>query len=358
MKNTHLLAVALIALFAFVACVPTDEPAHEPTTEPADEPIENPTDEPVDNPTVEPVERSVRQLLYIEVNDCNPLNVLEYNLTDGTPFFDAVVLFAANINYDSVADHVYVHANPNVQALLDESDTYIQPLRERGIKVYLGLLGNHDVAGIAQLSDWGAHEWAQEVAELCSTYKLDGVNLDDEYSKEPDLTSRWFTSHSAKAGARLAYELKVTLAEKCAWPTQVTIFEYGRLYDLPEVTVDGVTHTQSEFLDVVVADYGQRVYPYGDLTYDRCSGASIQLARGLSLSEYAANTVLKNGYGWCMWFAFDPAGSGATECNLHHSMEQFGVAASVFYNSEVVEPSHIYKKVGEGVYDATPYPIE
>ena len=134
-------------------------------------------------------ERSVKQVVYIEVNDCNPLNILEYNLTDGTPFFDAVILFAANINYDIDNDVVYLHNNPNVQALLDNSDTYLQPLRERGIKVYLGLLGNHDAAGLAQLSNWGAEQWAKAIADTCYKYKLDGVNLDDEYSKEPILSN-------------------------------------------------------------------------------------------------------------------------------------------------------------------------
>ena len=74
--------------------------------------------------------RVTKQVVYLEVNDCNPLNVLEYNLADGTPFFDAVILFAANINYDSVNDVVYLHNNPNVPALLDESEVYLQPLRK------------------------------------------------------------------------------------------------------------------------------------------------------------------------------------------------------------------------------------
>lgn len=264
---------------------------------------------------------------------------------------------AANINYDSENDKVYVHANANVQALLDESDIYLQPLRERGIKVYLGILGNHDAAGVAQLSAWGAQQWAQEVAKLCKTYKLDGVNLDDEYSKKPILTNHWFTMHSAKAGARLAYELKIALQEHCSWPTEVSVYEYGALYNLPAVTIDGVTHNQSEFIDMVLADYGGRVIPYGDLTYAQCSGASIQLAYGNSLTEKAAQSALDKGYGWCMWFAFDPSGTGGTKNNLEHSMQQFNVAAKVFYNSTLKQPSLQYNKIGEGIYDPTPHVI-
>ena len=303
-------------------------------------------------------ERSVKQVVYIEVNDCNPLNILEYNLTDGTPFFDAVILFAANINYDIDNDVVYLHNNPNVQALLDNSDTYLQPLRERGIKVYLGLLGNHDAAGLAQLSNWGAEQWAKAIADTCYKYKLDGVNLDDEYSKEPILSNKWFTQRSAKAGARLAYELKKAMREKCDWPTEVSVYEYGALYDLPAVTIDGTTHNQSEFIDFLVADYGGRSTPYGDLTYAHCSGASIQLAYGRSLNESTAQTIINKGYGWCMWFGFDPSGTGGTKNNRIHSMKQFNVAANAFYGSQVAEPTRVYNKIGEGKYDATPYAIK
>ncbi len=301
--------------------------------------------------------RSIRQVVYIEVNDCNPLNILEYNLADGSPFFDAVILFAANINYDSENNRVYLHNNPNVQALLDDTDTYLQPLRERGIKVYLGILGNHDAAGVAQLSAWGARQWAQEVADVCCRYKLDGVNLDDEYSKAPDLQNEWFTARSASAGARLAYELKVALSEKCSWPTEVSIYEYGSLYRLPAVTVDGVKHTQSEFIDMVLADYGCQVEPYGDLSYAQCSGASIQLAYGGKLSETTAKSILSDGYGWCMWFAFDPSGTGGVNNNLEHSLKQFDVAARVFYNTQMLPPKMVYNKCGEGVYDPLPYAI-
>ena len=300
--------------------------------------------------------RTTKQVVYLEVNDCNPLNVLEYNLVDGTPFFDAVILFAANINYDSVNDVVYLHNNPNVQALLDESEVYLQPLRKKGIKVYLGLLGNHDAAGLAQLSDWGAHEWAQEVAEACRTYKLDGVNLDDEYSSAPDLNNPWFTSHSSYAASRLCYELKMALKEKCYWPTEVSVFEWGAIYNLPPVTLeDGTEIPQSQFLDWSCANYMSTSYPYGDLTYANCSAASIQLNYGNTV--YGIQNAIDNGYGWMMWFAFDPSGTGGIANNRVHSMNQFRKVAEQLYGSQMAEPQYVYNKVGNGKYDPTPYPI-
>lgn len=299
--------------------------------------------------------RTTKQVVYIEVNDCNPLNVLEYNLEDGTPFFDAVILFAANINYDAVNDVVYLHNNPNVQALLDNSETYIQPLRKKGIKVYLGLLGNHDAAGLAQLSDWGAQEWAKEVAQACKTYKLDGVNLDDEYSQSPDLNNPWFTSRSSAAAARLAYELKVAMKEACYWPTEVSFFEWGSIYNTPTIQVDGQTITQSQYVDFVVADYMSYVTPWGDLTPAQCSAASIQL--NYSGDFYGYRRALEEGYGWIMWFAFDPSGTGGINNNRAHSMTQFQAASEKLYGKNMAQPQYVYNKLGEGKYDPTPHPI-
>ena len=63
--------------------------------------------------------KKIRNICYFEANDCNPLNAIEYILEDGQPFFDAVVLFAGNINWNASKQKVYMNANPNVQALLD-----------------------------------------------------------------------------------------------------------------------------------------------------------------------------------------------------------------------------------------------
>lgn len=299
--------------------------------------------------------KQIKNVVYFEVNDCNPLNAIEYMLEDGTPFFDAVILFAANINYNTSEDVVYLANNPNVQALLDDSEIYLQPLRKKGIKVYLGLLGNHDAAGLCQLSDWGAAQWAQEVADACKTYKLDGVNLDDEYSSSPIIGNHWFTNRSAAAGARLCYELKKALKATCPWETEVSTFAYGQLYTLPTSVKDQETqvdHPISEWLDFSVANYGGTTSPYGDLTMANCSGMSIELNRGYGyMSEESARKIKEAGYGWCMWFAFDPSGTGSVDSNRYTSDSYIKAAAKGFYDQELKEPTGVWNKLGEGKYD-------
>lgn len=109
--------------------------------------------------------------------------------------------------------------NPNVQFLLDNNEQFLQPLRKRGMKVILGILGNHDAAGVAQLSDMGCREFAKELAAYCDAYNLDGVGFDDEYSTSPDLSNPWFTQWSYDAAARLCYETKRQCLIKPSWFT-------------------------------------------------------------------------------------------------------------------------------------------
>lgn len=82
------------------------------------------------------------------------------------------------------------------------------------MKIIISILGNHDEAGVAQLSDMGAREFARELAAYCRAYNLDGVAFDDEYSNSPDLSNPWLASPSAYAGSRLMYECKAVMPEK------------------------------------------------------------------------------------------------------------------------------------------------
>lgn len=117
---------------------------------------------------------------YIEVNSNSILNVGNYVLDDDSPAFDYAVIFAANINYDGKA--AYLHLNENVQRVLDNADTTIRPLQDKGIKVLLSVLGNHEGAGFANFpSPKAADDFAKAVAQVVHDYGLDGVDLDNEW---------------------------------------------------------------------------------------------------------------------------------------------------------------------------------
>lgn len=125
-------------------------------------------------------EARIASVAYIEVNSNSILNTGNYVLEDGSPAFDYAVIFAANINYDGEA--AYLHMNENVQRVLDNAGTMIRPLQEKGIKVLLSVLGNHEGAGFANFpSPKAADDFAKQVSQVVRDYGLDGVDLDDEW---------------------------------------------------------------------------------------------------------------------------------------------------------------------------------
>ena len=125
--------------------------------------------------------KAIKNLCYIEVNNENPLNAGEYTLSNGEPFFDIVSIFAANMNL-SADGKPYIYCNDQVTFVLQHADEIIRPLQEKGIKVHLSILGNHDDAGMRSLSEEGAKAFAQELKMYADIYGFDGFDFDDEYS--------------------------------------------------------------------------------------------------------------------------------------------------------------------------------
>jgi hypothetical protein len=126
-----------------------------------------------------------KRAVYVEVNSNDMANVADYTLV-GTnrPAFDMAMIFAANINYDIDRGAAYLHLNDRVTETLQDAETQIRPLQERGTKVLLSVLGNHQGAGIANFpSREAAAAFAEELAETVDKYDLDGIDFDDEWSR-------------------------------------------------------------------------------------------------------------------------------------------------------------------------------
>ncbi|MCD8044272.1 MAG: DUF1735 domain-containing protein [Tannerellaceae bacterium] len=196
----------------------------------------------------------IKTLCYIEVNDNNILNVGSYTLEEsGIPFFDMVVIFAANINYNEATGEVYLNYNDNVTHLLANKDKYLKPLQDKGIKVILGLLNNHDFVGLGNLSGQSLRNFAMQCKHAVDTYGLDGIDLDDEWSAynknsmPAERLPEW--KESGEKMSRLMIEFRKLMPDKI-----ITLFEIGvvRTDQIP-ATVDGYTMTD-------VIDYS--MYPY------------------------------------------------------------------------------------------------
>ncbi|MFF1450287.1 endo-beta-N-acetylglucosaminidase H [Streptomyces sp. NPDC058274] len=122
---------------------------------------------------------------YVEVNNNSMLNVGKYTLANGGGnVFDVAVIFAANINYDTSAKAATLYFNENVKRVLDNAATQIRPLQQKGIKVVLSVLGNHQGAGFANFpSQQAASTFAKQLSDTVAKYGLDGIDFDDEYAE-------------------------------------------------------------------------------------------------------------------------------------------------------------------------------
>lgn len=122
-------------------------------------------------------------MAYVEVNDHELSNVGCFKRpTDNKPFFDIASIFAANIN-GADPNNPQIYFNPQVDRLLNRT-SQVKDLQDKGIKVLLTLLGNHQRAGWSGINQPSAAiAFADRIADTVQEYGLDGIDIDDEYSR-------------------------------------------------------------------------------------------------------------------------------------------------------------------------------
>ena len=328
-----------------------------------------------------PVDHSTRKnVAILEVNDVNPLSLLEVKFTDGSLFFDGVVLFSSNIQYDADGNSVELYHNPNVQTLLQQRDTYIKPLQDAGIEVYLSILGNHTPARVSNLLPATAEDFAAQVADAINTYHLDGVFLDDEYGSSygtgayTDVFYPYTNSISTreKQYSEFGYILKQTLKEECEGNPKVILYQVN---DEEWYNYSGTP--ANEYLDLLIPDHnGTTAQYYGPrnmnlakenmafVTWNcRTYGLDENKATGnlYPTSNNMVKKALSDG-NWMGWYNLnlDPT-SGDGYFNWMNNtvrLMQF-YAYYAFDGAEIATPTGYYRKInpgaGDGQFDPNRY---
>lgn len=273
----------------------------------------------------------------MEVNDTNPLNNLCFTLkSSNKPLVDMVILFSANINYDTERQKVYIYNNPNVQHLLSNREKYLKPLQDRGMKVLLGIVGNHDRAAVGNLADATAKVFAQEVKAMCDAYQLDGVFMDDEHSEEMYPAPPGFVNSSSRAAARLCYEIKQAMPDRL-----VAVYVYTTTYSLP--SVDG--HQPGEYVDYGLHDYGRGSglssnYPGMPKAHMGMWSQELNIGKGMEVTEEQLRKARNDGFLTHMLFAMDPLRQGFEQ-------QQFPAMQKVtraYFDDELVYDGKPFKK--------------
>ena len=323
-----------------------------------------------------PVDKTRKNLAILEVNDVNPLSVLEVKFTDGTPFFDGVVLFSSNIQYNADGNYVELYHNPNVQTLLEQRDTYIKPLQDAGIEVYLSILGNHTPAWVSNLLPATAELFAAQVANAVKEYHLDGVFLDDEYrgtysaGEYEDLFYPYSTYYGnlEPQYSRFGYILKQAL-KTLSWNPKVILYQVN---EEEWRQVDGTP--VNEYLDLLIPDHnGTRAQYFGPSNMDiakenmayiswNCrtygfGNASETNLPGLDNSAVSGSLEYGNWVGWYNLNLDPTSGDGYFNwMNNTVRMMQF-YAYYAFDGAEIATPTGYYEKTNPGQGDGLYNPV-
>lgn len=234
-------------------------------------------------------------ICYVEVNNNNILNAGAYKLqTSNSYLFNVVNIFAANINYDTSRGRAYLYSNNNVTKVLTNADTYIKPLQQKGMKVVLTILGNHQGAGICNFpTREAARDFAQQLANTVNTYGLDGIDFDDEYS---EYGKNGTGQPNDSSFVMLVQELKALLPDKI-----ISFYYYGdaasRLSWNGFRVGDYVNYSWN-------AMYGTFSAPnVPPLTKAQISPAAVWMGNTSNSTTTSLATQTKNGgYGVFMWY--------------------------------------------------------
>jgi hypothetical protein len=239
-------------------------------------------------PSASAAERTV-SVAYVEVNDNDLAVVGDYSLSGtDTPVFDLAIIFAANINHDGT--RAVLHLNDQVQATLDDAASQIRPLQERGIKVLLSILPNHQGAGFANFPDASAaRDFAQQLADVVEEYGLDGIDFDDEYAE-------YGKNGTGQPNAHSFVDLVLSLRELLGQDKLITFYNIG---PSAQRTDDGDRHAGDH------VDYAWNPY-YGTWAPPSITGMSKAQLSPAAVSIYQtsasqsaefAQRTLDEGYG-------------------------------------------------------------
>jgi len=295
-KNVHLLRKAALTLMAcaicFASCKKDDNGNNStpPTTPPPTTPP------PTSNPdTFKVAKAGGKSVVYVEVNNESMLNVAKYKLTDsGQQLFDIAIIFAANINYDTAAHRATLFFNNQVTSVLNNVQTQVVPLQQKGIKVLLSILGNHWGAGISNFtSRASAHDFALQLSNAVTTYGLDGIDFDDEYAEYGKYGTGPVNDSSF---TMLVDELRQLMPSKL-----ITFYNYGPAS--AHLSYNG--KKVGDMLDYSWnAVYGTYAVPnIAGMPKSNLSPAAVDL-QGTTQSKAAslATSTKNNGYGVFMWY--------------------------------------------------------
>lgn len=134
-------------------------------------------------------EKTPSLFVYVETNDVNPLNAMDYYLNDGTTAMDYVGFFAANIHKETLQNNEVrptLYLNPELTPYLCDNGSpvtaYTDSLHTRNQAAILCVIGDWQNMGLSTMTPTQAYQFAYILCCVVNQCGFDGVLFDDEYS--------------------------------------------------------------------------------------------------------------------------------------------------------------------------------
>lgn len=261
--------------------------------------------------------------VYVETNDVNPLNAMNYWLADDNPFFDYVCFFASNIHKETVNNEVRptLYLNPELCPYLCNNGspvtTYTTELHNNGQEAILAVLGDWENFGLSTMSDTQAYQFAYILCCVVTQCGFDGVLFDDEYSGTSTIVPDSYS--------------KIIIYFKQLCPTKkVFVFDWGG--------TSYISSTAAALIDYV--HHGYFGY-YLSNAYSNITGISVSdwSPISLQLGQTYSATALSTIQTWA------------------YNAKQSGYGQFMFYNLRTnaeVDPTPVLNKVATGAGWSTP----
>jgi Glycosyl hydrolases family 18 len=125
------------------------------------------------------------------VTYCNSANIADVGYhtlaRTGANTFDIGIYFASNINYDVAHSRPLLVFNQQDSLNIIGHPEWIASVHSHGIKLLMSVLGNHQGAGLSNLTSQAmVNDFADQIIAAENKYKFDGVDFDDEYADYGD----------------------------------------------------------------------------------------------------------------------------------------------------------------------------
>lgn len=228
--------------------------------------------------------------VYVEVNSNDLANVADYTLADsGRPAVDLAMIFAANINYDG--QKAYLHFNERVTETLDDAENQIRPVQARGTKVLLSVLGNHQGAGFANFTSYEqADAFAAQLADAVTTYGLDGIDFDDEWTN-------YGANGTPQPNAQSFGWLATALRDRLGPDKIISLYAIGETYTVTDFSLFDAAAVLDYAWNPYYPTYNAPTVPGLD-DRSRLGAAAIDLSNvsAATATDFAERTV-SDGYG-------------------------------------------------------------